>query len=146
MSLPSDAFVDGALEATGGRGVDIVFDLVGGDAFEGSLRAIAPEGRLLTVGFASGAIPQIPANIVLVKNISVIGINWGYYAGWSPKPPSARAERIVAEAYRSLYGLVHTGMINPRVDQTLNFANYTTGFAAIENRTAIGKVVLIPSA
>ncbi len=59
--------------------------------FEQSLRCAAPGGRLLVIGFASGKIPQIPANLLLVKNISAIGVYWGYYLGWARKPPGAQA-------------------------------------------------------
>ncbi len=66
--------------------MDVVFDPVGGEAFAESLRCIAPEGRLISIGFASGSIPQVPANIVLVKNFDVIGIYWGHYMGWGRLP------------------------------------------------------------
>src|SRR5262245_65445714 len=69
------------LELTGGRGADVIYDPVGGSAFDISLRCIAPEGRLIPMGFASGSIPQIPAKILLVKNLTVIGFYYGYYTG-----------------------------------------------------------------
>src|SRR5258708_1238721 len=81
------------LELTGGRGADVIYDPVGGDAFNVSLRCVAPEGRLIPMGFASGTIPQIPANILLVKNVTVIGFYYGYYNRWGrhtpPPPPHA---------------------------------------------------------
>ena len=73
------------LELTDGRGADVIYDPVGGAAFDASLRCIAPEGRLIPMGFASGVIPQIPANILLVKNATVIGFYYGYYNGWGGK-------------------------------------------------------------
>ena len=69
---------------TGGRGADVVYDPVGGDAFDASLRSIAWGGRIIIIGFASGRIPQVPANILLVKNIDVIGFYWGSYSGAQP--------------------------------------------------------------
>ena len=73
------------LELTDGRGADVIYDPVGGEAFDVSLRCVAPEGRLIPMGFASGTIPQIPANILLVKNVTVIGFYYGYYTGWGGK-------------------------------------------------------------
>ena len=73
------------LELTGGRGADVIYDPVGGAAFDVSLRCVAPEGRLIPMGFASGTIPQIPANILLVKNVTVIGFYYGYCTGWGGK-------------------------------------------------------------
>src|SRR4030095_4053319 len=70
------------LELTGGRGAAVIYDPVGGSACDISLRCVAPEGRLIPMGFASGTIPQIPANILLVKNVTVIGFYYGYYTGW----------------------------------------------------------------
>ena len=98
------------LEITGGRGADVIYDPVGGSAFDVSLRCIAPEGRLIPMGFASGTIPQIPANILLVKNVTVIGFYYGYYNGWggktepTPKEAAALAKRraMVADAQEEL--------------------------------------------
>ena len=143
--LPSTGFRDAVLEQTGGRGADIVFDPVGGVVFDESLRTVAPEGRILTIGFASGGVPQIPANIVLVKNVSVIGVNWGYYSGWSPKPPSARARQRVEDAFKELFTLAADEKISPRVHHTLPFDDFRKGFEIIENRSVVGKVVLSPS-
>src|SRR5439155_16236154 len=80
------------LELTDGRGADVIFDPVGGDAFAASMRCIAPEGRIIPMGFASGVIPQIPANILLVKNVTVIGFYYGWYNGWGGKAPPTPAE------------------------------------------------------
>ena len=76
------------LELTGGRGADVIYDPVGGEAFDVSLRCVAPEGRIIPMGFASGTIPQIPANILLVKNVTVIGFYYGYWNGWGGKSPA----------------------------------------------------------
>ena len=83
------------LELTDGRGADVIYDPVGGSAFDVSLRCVAPEGRLIPMGFASGTIPQIPANILLVKNVTVIGFYYGYYNGWGGKTAAdaARSRR-----------------------------------------------------
>src|SRR5690242_20212439 len=79
------------LELTDSRGADVIYDPVGGSAFDVSLRCVAPEGRIIPMGFASGTIPQIPANILLVKNVTVIGFYYGYWTGWGGKSaPSAK--------------------------------------------------------
>src|SRR6185295_923627 len=82
----SDAgWVDGVMAATGGRGVDVVYDPVGGDVFDQSTKCIAPEGRLLVIGFAAGRIPTVPANRILLKDISIVGVHWGPYARQHPE-------------------------------------------------------------
>ena len=89
------------LELTGGRGADVIYDPVGGDAFDASLRCVAPEGRIIPMGFASGTIPQIPANILLVKNVTVIGFYYGYYNGWGGKTDAhAQGSRGARQAPR----------------------------------------------
>ena len=77
-------FRDEVLKLTDGRGVDRVYDPVGGEVFAQSLRCMAVESRICPIGFAGGTIPEIPANILLVKTIAVTGFNYGYYVGWSP--------------------------------------------------------------
>jgi NADPH:quinone reductase len=142
--LPSGEFRDRVLELTGGRGADVVFDPVGGAVFEQSLRCIAPEGRLLVIGFASGDIPQIPANITLVKNIAVVGVYWGYYMGWAKLQPSARAKRRLAECFAELFKLYEAGKIQPHVHDTLPLERFADALAIVEERRAVGKVVLLP--
>jgi NADPH2:quinone reductase len=70
------------LDLTEGQGADVVFDPVGGEVFDESLRCVAPVARLLPIGFASASIPQIPANRVLVKNLTIVGLYWGFYMAW----------------------------------------------------------------
>ena len=72
------------LEETGGRGADVIYDSVGGDVFERSLKCIAWNGRLLVIGFAGGEIPSVKANRILLKNIAVVGLHWGAYAKFEP--------------------------------------------------------------
>ena len=81
---------------TADRGADVVFDLVGGDAFDASLRCINWDGRIVVVGFAGGRIPQVPANILLVKNIAVIGLYWGAYRKREPR----RMAESLAQIFR----------------------------------------------
>ncbi len=98
-------------ELTDGRGADVVYDPVGGAVFDASLRAIAWEGRIVIIGFASGQVPQIPANLLLVKNASVVGFYWGSYRKHDP-------ERL-RDGFKELFAWHREGRIRPHVSQTL---------------------------
>ncbi|NJO23274.1 MAG: zinc-binding dehydrogenase [Sphingomonadales bacterium] len=89
----SEDLRDRVKELTGGKGVDVVFDPVGGSAFEQSVRCIGWEGRILVIGFASGDIPKVAANMILVKNFSVIGVVFGEHS-W--RYPQASRERLMS--------------------------------------------------
>ncbi|MDP1748252.1 MAG: zinc-binding dehydrogenase, partial [Reyranella sp.] len=144
------------LELTDGRGADVIYDPVGGTAFDTSLRCIAPEGRLIPMGFASGVVPQIPANILLVKNATVIGFYYGYYNGWggrdgkggtpTPKEAVALAQRraMVADAQTELMRWFTEGKLKATVAATLDLADWVKAFKLIEERTVVGKAVLVP--
>jgi NADPH2:quinone reductase len=140
------------LALTGGRGADVVYDPVGGAAFDASLRCIAPEGRLIPMGFASGAIPQIPANILLVKNVTVIGFYYGYWTGWGgktapgPRDAAGLAHRraMVGEAQRELMRWFVEGKLKAHVAGSFDLADWVKAFKLIEERTVVGKAVLTP--
>jgi NADPH2:quinone reductase len=140
------------LEITGGRGADVIYDPVGGSAFDASLRCVAPEGRIIPMGFASGTVPQIPANILLVKNVTVIGFYYGYWNGWggktapSPREAASLAQRraMVAEAQRELTRWFTEGKLKATVAATYDLADWMKGFRLIEERTVVGKAVLVP--
>ncbi len=119
---------------TGGRGADVVYDPVGGALFEASLRCTALGGRILIVGFASGSVPQIPANILLVKNISALGFHWGQYQTLNPSWMRASFEEL-------LHWLAG-GDIKPHVSQTYPLAEAVTALQALQARKTTGKVVL----
>jgi NADPH:quinone reductase len=128
------------LALTEGRGADVVFDPVGGEFTKAALRCIAPEGRLLVIGFAGGAIPQIPANILLVKNISAIGIYWGTYLGFGRVQPKDFTE--VTRAFRDMMQFWGEGRLRPRIDSRFPLGRATDALDRLANRQAIGKVVL----
>ncbi len=140
------------LELTGGRGADVIYDPVGGSAFDVSLRCVAPEGRIIPMGFASGTIPQIPANILLVKNVTVIGFYYGYYNGWGGKgEPSpreaaglARRRAMVAEAQQELLRWFAEGKLRATVAGSFDLADWVKAFKLIQDRTVVGKAVLVP--
>src|SRR5271168_3507908 len=99
---------------TQGRGADVVFDPVGGDAFDQALRAVNWEARMLVIGFASGRIQAVPANLILIKNISVIGVVWGAQAGRDP----VLISRNLAELMRWW----EAGRLNPLVARVFPLA------------------------
>jgi NADPH2:quinone reductase len=118
---------------TGGRGADVIYDPVGGDAFDLSTKCIASEGRLLVIGFASGRIPSIAANRILIKNFDVVGAVWGGYAFSRPD--------YLAEAQRHLAQL----NLKPRVLHEYAFNQLTTALENLDQRRVIGKAVLLIS-
>jgi NADPH2:quinone reductase len=121
-------------EITGGRGVDVVYDPVGGDAFDASLRSIAWEGRILVIGFAAGRIPQIPANLLLVKNVDVIGYFWGSYRRHKPD--------LVRRSFEELLGWFDEGRLKPHVSETMDLAEIARAYGLLRQRRSTGKVVL----
>jgi len=121
-----------ALRAAGG--VDVVYDTVGGPAFDEALRATRPDGRLLTIGFASGAVPQIAANLLLVKNLTVIGFWYGGY--------EIHAPHLVAGSMDTLLGWFAEGRLTPQVSTILPFDQLPEGLDLLRNRKATGKVVI----
>jgi len=140
------------LELTQGRGADVIYDPVGGSAFDVSLRCVAPEGRIIPMGFASGTIPQIPANILLVKNVTVIGFYYGYWNGWggkgapSPDEAAALAKRraMVAAAQAELMRWFTEDKLKATIAGTFDLADWIQAFKLIEERTVVGKAVLVP--
>lgn len=122
-------------QLTGG-GADVIFDPVGGDIFDQSLRCIAWGGRLLTVGFAAGRIPQAPANILLVKNISVVGIHWSSYRG--------RADGVLTASFARLFAWLQQGRIAPLVSRSYPLEEAPSALAELAERRARGKVVVVP--
>jgi NADPH:quinone reductase len=132
------------LDLTEGRGADVVFDPVGGDVFDKSLRCVAPLARLLPIGFASGRIPQIPANLVLVKNLTVIGLYWGFYMAWGKTQADSATRGRVRRLFADLFDLFDQGKLHPVVDCTLPLADFASGLRRVESRAVIGKVVLRP--
>lgn len=120
------------LKAEGG--VDVVYDAVGGPAFDQALRACRPEGRLLAIGFASGEVPQVPANLLLVKNLTVSGF---WYGGFE-----AHAPQLVADSMAQLLRWRAEGLIRPHVSHVLPFEAFPDGLALLRDRKATGKVVI----
>jgi NADPH2:quinone reductase len=137
-------FRDEVLRITAGRGVDAVIDPVGGEVFAQSLRCMAPEARICPVGFAGGTIPMIPANILLVKNLTVVGFNYGYYAGWSPHDARFEEAARIKALHRRLYAWAEEGKLRPHVDRTFALADVPTAMRAILDRKVKGRVAIVP--
>jgi NADPH2:quinone reductase len=123
---------------TGGRGADVVYDPVGGDAFDASLRSIAWGGRIIIIGFASGRIPQAPANILLVKNIDVIGFYWGSY--------QARKPELLRDSYARLLGWFEEGKLKPHVSAQFDLKDVAQAMNLLRQRRSTGKVILTTAA
>lgn len=132
------------LALTGQRGADVIYDPVGGDTFDTSLRCIAPEGRIITMGFASGTIPSIPANIVLVKNISILGVYWGYHFGWGRHAPLPDNDSRMRAAYAQLFEWVQQGKLKPRAHALMPLSDFRTALEMITSRSVVGRVVMLP--
>ena len=121
-------------ELTGGDGVDVVYDPVGGELADQAFRATAWHGRYLVIGFASGDIPKFAANIALLKEASVIGVWWGT---WAAKNPALQMQNLEA-----LGALIGEGKLEPRVTESYALEDYVEAFRAITERRARGKVIL----
>jgi NADPH2:quinone reductase len=118
------------------RGADLTFDPVGGDVFDQSTRCIAFGGRLLVVGFTSGRIATVPANIPLIKGFSVVGVRAGEYGRRDPAAGRAAADAV--------WALAAEGRIRPRVHASYALADWRAAFDAMAASTHIGKIVIEP--
>ena len=130
----AEGFKDAVAELTGGRGVDIVMDPVGGDRFTDSLRSLAPAGRLLVVGFTGGEIPTVKVNRLLLNNIDVVGVGWG---AWTMSHPGA-----LQEQWQGLAALLKSGALAAPQPDVYPLERAVEAVTALENRTARGKVVV----
>lgn len=121
---------------TGGRGADIIYDPVGGDVFDESVRCIAFDGRLLVIGFTSGRIPTLAANIALIKGFSLMGVRAGEYGRQFPDKGRENQAKIAA--------LAAAGDISPRVHAALPLDRWREAFDLLAHRQVVGKAVLVP--
>jgi NADPH2:quinone reductase len=126
------ADIRAAVRAEGGA--DVVYDAVGGHLFREAFRATNPEGRILLIGFASGDVPEIPANHLLVKNLSVIGHYWGGYLKFRPE--------ALKDSLATLLGWYEEGRLHPHVSHVLPLERAAEGFELLRSRKATGKVVI----
>lgn len=115
-------------------GADVVYDPVGGDQFTAAFRSCRPEARILTIGFASGEVPQIKANHLLVKNLTVHGLYWGGYLGFRPE--------VVTDSLAQLFAWYSDGRLKPHVSHALPLDRATDGLDLLRTRKSTGKVVI----
>jgi NADPH:quinone reductase len=135
LDYNDDHWVEEVKRITAERGADLIYDPVGGHVFDLSTRCIAPEGRLLVIGFASGAIPSIAANRILLKNISVVGVFWGNYTKDYPN--------YMTETQSALEALWAAGKIRPEVSHTWPLAELPQAMHALARRQVLGKAVML---
>lgn len=120
------------LKALGG--VDVVYDAVGDPASTAALRALRPEGRFIVIGFAGGEVPNFPANILLVKNIDIIGFYWGAYAAFKPQ--------VLTKSLMDLMALYAQGRLSPHISHALPLTQTAEGMELMRTRKSTGKVVI----
>lgn len=125
---------DKVKELTGGKGVDVIYDPVGGDFSEQAFRAIAWDGRFLVIGFASGPIPAMPLNLALLKGASLVGVFWGAWAARFPMESRKNFDELIA--------MIDEGKFSPLVTEVYSLDDYKAAFASISERRAKGKVIL----
>lgn len=121
-------------ELTGGKGVDVVYDPVGGDYAEPAIRGMAWNGRYLVVGFASGPIPEIPLNLTLLKGCSIVGVFWGRFTG---EEPQANRQNI-----EELWEHFAAGRLKPAINDVFPLEDYEKAYDVMTGRRARGKVIL----
>ncbi|MFF3848162.1 NADPH:quinone oxidoreductase family protein [Streptomyces sp. NPDC002328] len=124
-------------EATGGRGADVIYDPVGGEAYAQSAKTVAFEGRILVVGFASGTIPSPALNHALVKNYSILGLHWGLYNTKNPK--------LVQHCHEQLTELAARGAIKPLVSERVPLSEAAAAVQRVGDGVTTGRVAVVPS-
>jgi NADPH2:quinone reductase len=130
-----EGFRDSVAALTGGRGVDVVLDVVGGDVFTDSLRSLATQGRLLVVGFASGqGIPEVKVNRLLLNNVDVRGVGWGAYAMVRPG--------YMQEQWRTLVPMIESGLVKPPIGATYDLDGMGQALLDMDQRRTLGKSVV----
>lgn len=134
INYTEEPLKDAVKKLTKNKGVDVVYDPVGGDFTEQALRAMAWNGRHLIVGFAAGEIPKIPANLTLLKGCSVVGVFWGTFTRQEPE--------VSNQNMMDLLKLYSEGKIKPAISEVFEFEDYVSALNALTERRAKGKVVL----
>lgn len=131
-----DKLKDDVKTLTKGKGADVVYDSVGGEAFKAASRFMAPGGRLLIIGFASGDIPQLPVNLTLVKEYSVVGVFWG---NWTRRKPADYLANM-----SELFGWYQDGKITPLIEGRYPLSDAANVLKRVLGRGAVGKIALVP--
>jgi NADPH2:quinone reductase len=134
INYSDDTWRDQVKEICGGGGADVIYDPVGGDIFDQSLRCINWDGRLLVIGFASGRIPQAPANLALLKNCSIVGVFWG---AWTEREPAGNRANVA-----EMFQWVREGKLKPNISHTFKLEQVPDALYALLNREVVGKAVV----
>ena len=134
INYANEPLKEAVKKLTHSKGVDVVYDPVGGDFTEQALRAMAWNGRHLVIGFAAGDIPKVPANLTLLKGCSLVGVFWGSF---TQREPENSAQNMM-----ELMKLFSEGKINPKISHVYEFEEYEKALGALTGRTATGKIVL----
>lgn len=134
INYTEESIRDRVKALTGGKGAHVIYDPVGGEVFDQSVRCIAWEGRLLVIGFASGTIPQLPVNLALLKNCSVVGVFWGAYRQNNPQ--------VIGDSLQTLLGWYSDGKLRPHISQTFPLERAADALYTLMNREARGKIVV----
>ncbi len=130
-----EGFKDAVQELTGGKGVDVVLDVVGGDAFTDSLRVLGTQGRVLVVGFASGqGIPEVKVNRLLLNNIDIRGVGWGAFAMLRPG--------YMQEQWRALLPMIESGVVKPPIGGVYELEDFGQALIDMDDRKTLGKSVV----
>jgi NADPH2:quinone reductase len=132
----SGGFRERVKEITGGHGADVIYDPVGGDVFDESVRCIAFDGRLLVIGFTSGRIPTVTVNMPLIKGFSVMGVRAGEYGRQFPDKGRENAEAV--------WRMADEGVIRPHVHAELPLEQWREAFELLAGRKVVGKAVIVP--
>ncbi len=144
FTINYDDFRNSVDEITEGHGADVVFDPIGGDVFIESLRATAREGRLITVGYASGIIPKPAINLLLVKNMSILGLNYGTYIGWSPGDDGRSYQKENRAMHEDLQSMIEIGELRPTSKMKFPLEEFVDAYQTVKSRQSLGKVILEP--
>ncbi len=129
-------FVSVVKEVTGGRGADVIYDPVGGQAYAGSAKCVAFEGRILVIGFAGGTIPAPPLSHALIKNYSIVGVHWGLYRQKDPQS--------IVDAHAELTRLADAGVVKPLIGGHLSFEDAAQGLTRLGAGETVGRLVVTP--
>ncbi len=136
INYSTENLKDRVKEITEGKGVDVIYDPVGGDLAEPAFRSIGFNGRYLVIGFAAGDIPRMPLNLPLLKTASIIGVFWG---AWAMRDPAGHAENMA-----EILDMYLDKKIQVTVSKQIPFENFLEGFSDLHERKAQGKLVLVP--
>ncbi|XP_071817833.1 quinone oxidoreductase-like protein 2 homolog isoform X2 [Apostichopus japonicus] len=134
IDYKTESIRDKTKEVTDGEGANVIFESVGGDTFKQCLRSIAWEGRIMVIGFAGGEVPKIPANILLVKNVSAIGFYWGQHA--------LKDNAAYRKSVEDVFKLCDQGKISPHIGKVWTLDQVNEAFLSVKDRKSTGKVVV----